>query len=120
MIENRKFKRFGQKLLVRIHSGEALSCGIMSDVSQNGMFIRSEGVFQENTIVSIELVLPDNRVSSLKGRVKRKKKIPGSNWLFGTGIELMEKDSAFRAFLQSISGQAGMEFTPPHLGGGIS
>ena len=120
MIEHRKFKRFGQKLLVRIQSGEALSCGIMSDVSQNGMFIRSEGVFQENTIVSIELVLPDNRVSSLTGRVKRKKRIPGSNWLFGTGIELVEKDNTFRAFLQSISGQAGMDYAPQPPGAGIS
>ena len=119
MIENRKFKRFGQILLVRIHAGESLSCGIMSDVSQNGMFIRSEGVFKENTIVSIELVLPDNRVSSLTGRIKRKKKIPGSNWLFGTGIELMEKDSTFRTFMQSISGQPEVDFTSQPPGAGI-
>lgn len=119
MIENRRFKRFGPKLMVRIHSGDSRSCGILSNVSQNGMFIRSEGVFEENMIVSIELVLPDNRISSLTGRVKRKTKIPGSNWLFGTGIELVEKDNTFRSFLQSISEQAQMHFTSQSPGMGI-
>jgi len=119
MIENRKFRRFGQKLMVRIHSGDSRSCGIMSDVSQNGMFIRSEGVFEENMIVLIELVLPDNRISSLTGRIKRKMRIPGSNWLFGTGIELVEKDKPFRSFLQSMAEQAGMDFTPQSPGLGV-
>ncbi|OGW39584.1 MAG: hypothetical protein A2Y97_11975 [Nitrospirae bacterium RBG_13_39_12] len=102
-MDNRKDKRFGKKLMVRIDSGTSYFSGIMSDVSQNGIFIRSDKDFAKDKVINIELLLPYNTISSLKGKVKRTMKIPGSNWLFGTGIELMEKDKIFHNLIKSIS-----------------
>lgn len=104
-MERRKHKRFFKKLMVMIGSGTLHSSGILSDVSRNGMFIRSDRDFTKDMVIDIELLLPDKKVSSLKGIVKRNTKIPGANWLFGSGIEIIEKDDTFHNFLHTLTSQ---------------
>jgi hypothetical protein len=100
--DKRQSRRFRKRLLVRIGS-ETFSCGgIMSDVSKNGMFIRS-GLLPNDTVLTIALYLPGNRMCSLKGIAKRNVKIADTNWLFGTGIELTEKDALFNTFLKTLT-----------------
>ena len=100
--DSRKDKRFEKKLLVNIDAGTNRFGGITSDISNNGMFIR--GVLLPNDIVlTIELYLPGNKISSLLGIVKRNVKIPEANWLYGTGLELIKKDYRFCNFLKTLT-----------------
>lgn len=101
-MEARKDKRFKKKLLVRIYSGTTHFSGITSDISNNGMFIR--GVLLPNDIVlTIALYLPCKKICSLLGIVKRNVKIPDTNWLFGTGLELIKKDHTFHDLLKTLT-----------------
>jgi hypothetical protein len=101
-MEKRKERRYSKKLKVRISSGNLLRSGIMNDISKNGMFVRSCRDFTKDTVLNIELLLPNNRISFLKGIVTRNIGIPGSNWL-GVGIELTEKDKTFHNFLTTLT-----------------
>lgn len=97
----RKNRRFAKKLLVKIYSENFYCGGITGDISYNGLFVR--GVLLPNEkVLSIDLYLPGEGIASLKGIVKRNAKITEANWLFGTGIELTEKDEAFTRFVQHL------------------
>ncbi|MEW6571004.1 MAG: hypothetical protein AB1390_07500 [Nitrospirota bacterium] len=100
--EKRRTRRFKKRLLARIDSGTFICGGITGDVSNNGIFMRGV-LLPDNVMLTIQLYLLDNKISSLKGVVRRNVKIPGSNWLFGTGIELKEKDYAFQKFLRTLT-----------------
>jgi len=88
---------------VTFSSGGLSFRGIMSNISANGIFIRTNRGFTPDTIVDIEVVMPDNKISLLKGIVKRTTKTTLSSVKNGMGVELMEKDSIFENFVQSIN-----------------
>lgn len=102
-IDNRKDKRYSKKLTVRINSESLRRSGIMRDVSENGMFVMSSRDFSKNMAINIELSLPDNKTSLLKGTITRNMGILGSSWLTGVGIKLTEKDETFHNFLATIA-----------------
>jgi len=95
--------RFTKRLEVTFSSGGLSFRGILSNISANGLFIRTNRGFTPDTIVDIEVVMPDNKISLLKGIVKRTTKTTLSSVKNGMGVELMEKDSIFENFLQSIN-----------------
>jgi hypothetical protein len=78
--------------------------GILSNISANGLFIRTNRGFTPDTIVDIEVVMPDNRISLLRGIVKRTTKTTLSSVKNGMGVELMEQDAIFENFIQSMFG----------------
>jgi hypothetical protein len=102
-MEKRKERRYSKRLKVRISSGKLRRSGIMNDISNNGMFVRSGRDFAKDMVLNIELLLPNNRISFLKGIVTRNTGIPGSNWLMGIGIYLTDKDEIFRNFLTTLT-----------------
>lgn len=83
-------------------SGDLTYRGILSDISSNGIFIRTNRGFTPGTIVSIQLILPNNQLSSLKGIVRRSTKTPLAAQKNGMGIELLEKDETFIDFVASV------------------
>jgi hypothetical protein len=90
----------------------------MSNISANGIFIRTNRGFTPDTIVDIEVVMPDNRISLLKGIVKRTIKTPLSSVNNGMGVELMEKDAIFENFVQYINDETektGQASSPPEF-----
>ena len=101
-IDNRKDKRHSKKLTVKINSESLRRSGIMRDVSENGMFVMSSKDFTKNMAINIELSLPDNKTSLLKGTITRNMGL-GSIWLTGVGIKLTEKDETFHNFLATIA-----------------
>jgi hypothetical protein len=101
-IDNRKYKRHPKKLTVRIDSGSLRRSGIMRDVSENGMFVMSSKDLTKDMVINIELSLPNNKTSLLKGTITRNMVIPGLNWLTGAGIKLTEKDETFHHFLTTL------------------
>lgn len=76
--------------------------GITSDISENGIFIRTRYGFVPGTIIKIEIYLPEDKISKLKGKVKRSIRTPIASLKNGMGIEIIEKDSNYTIFLNSM------------------
>jgi hypothetical protein len=94
--------RFTKRLEVTFSSGGLGYRGIMSNVSANGLFIRTNRGFAPGSIVDIELVMPDNRIALLRGVVKRTIKTPLSSMKNGMGVELLRQDPIFSDFIKNI------------------
>lgn len=94
--------RFTKRLEATFSSGGLSYRGILSNLSQNGLFIRTNRGFAPGSTVDIELVMPDNTLCRIKGVVKRTIKTPMSSMRNGMGIELTEKDAAYLNFVESF------------------
>jgi hypothetical protein len=94
--------RFTKRLEVTFRSGEFNYRGILSNISENGIFIRTNRGLAPGTTLDIELLLPERKVSFLKGIVRRTIKTPFSNMKNGMGVELTDKDSLFMNFVKQI------------------
>jgi len=101
-MDKRKDKRQPLKLHVKLNAGTAVSWGILTDVSENGLFIKSNRDFAADTEINIEIVMQNNSTSLLKGIVKRKIDMPEEHRRYGLGIELIEKDHRFMNLLGSL------------------
>ncbi|MEW6569561.1 MAG: PilZ domain-containing protein [Nitrospirota bacterium] len=101
----RKHQRFTKRLQASFSSGGLSYRGILSNISEKGLFIRTNRGFAPNTIIDIELVMPDNRLSRLKGIVRRTIKTPVSTIKNGMGIELIERDETFMNLVSSFNGE---------------
>lgn len=98
--------RFTKRLEVKFSSGGDTYKGILSNLSHDGLFIRTNRGFASGTTIDIELVLPDGTISFLKGIVRwvEKTHLAIKN---GMGIELIEKDTAFINFIKSFHEKTG-------------
>jgi hypothetical protein len=101
-MDNRKNKRFNKQLYAKLNSRSLISWGILCDVSKNGLFIKSNRDFTVGEVIDIEIFMPDNTTSFLKGIVRRKIELPDTYRKNGFGIELTEKGMSYRNFLQSL------------------
>ena len=70
-MDKRKDTRFFKKLMVKIVSQGKNSWGAVQDISQNGLFIRTNKAFHEGLKIDIELIMPNSDISFLKGIVRR-------------------------------------------------
>jgi len=102
-MEKRNHPRFIKRLETRIDIDHTSICSISSDLSESGLFIRTNRGCNVDTTIDIELSLPGNRVSFLKGIVRRTIRTPIPTMKNGMGIEIIEKDETFRDFIKSIS-----------------
>ena len=109
--------RFTKRLEVTFSSGGLSYRGILSNLSQNGLFIRTNRGFAPGSTVDIQLVMPDNTVCRLRGVVKRTIKTPMSSMKNGMGIELTEKDAAYLNFMESFGQEKELatETAPPEF-----
>jgi Tfp pilus assembly protein PilZ len=105
-VDKRKDERFSTKLYVKLNSGSLTSWGVLSDISQNGLFIKSNRHFSIDALIDIEIFMPDKSISLLRGIVRRITEQPDSNRKFGIGIEIIEKDIIYKHFLKFFDGQA--------------
>ena len=108
-MDKRKEKRLHAKLHVKLSSGTVTSWGILTDVSENGLFIKSNRDFAIDTEIDLEIVMQDNSTSVLKGIVKRKVDLPEEHRKYGLGIELTKKDFRFMDLLVSLSDYAALK-----------
>jgi hypothetical protein len=99
-MDKRKNKRFTTQLHVKLNSGSLIAWGILCDVSENGLFVKCNRDFTMDTAIAIEIFMPDNTNSFLKGIVKRKIDVPESNRKHGLGIELIEKDAPYQQYVK--------------------
>ncbi|MFN3395412.1 MAG: PilZ domain-containing protein [Thermodesulfovibrionales bacterium] len=108
-MRRRQCHRYTKRLETTFSSGHLSFRGISSDLSASGLFIRTQHGFVPNTIVNIEIYLPDNKISRLKGIVRRciKTTMPGVK--NGMGIELIERDTNYLDFVKTIVTEKGEE-----------
>ena len=105
-MDKRRHPRFIKRLTATFFVDHQRSRGISSDLSESGLFIRTTRGLAVNTPVTIELLLPNNRVSFLKGIVRRTVRTPISTIKNGMGIEITEKDATFTDFVKSVIGES--------------
>jgi Tfp pilus assembly protein PilZ len=105
--------RFTKRLEVKFSASGLSFTGISSNLSESGLFIRTNRGFMPGTIIDIELQLPDGKTSFLKGLVKRTIKTPLSSLKNGMGIEFTERDATYINFMRAFTGDSGEEEKPP-------
>ncbi len=99
-MSRRRHKRYTKRIETEFSSGDMLFRGISSDLSEKGLFIRTQHGFVPGTTVNIKLRLPDGATSQLKGVVKRTVKTHLHLVKNGMGIEITESDSAYVRFVR--------------------
>jgi len=104
-MDKRKSERLSMKLHTKLSADSFVSWGLLSDVSENGLFIKSNRDFTIGEAIDIELFMPNNINSLLKGVITRKIELPETHRKYGLGIELVEKDIVYRHFLRSLKWQ---------------
>lgn len=104
-MDKRNDKRFDKQFHVKVKSGSLISWGKISNISEKGLFIRSNRGFMIDSAVDIEILMPDQSTCTLKGIVRRIIEQPESVRKFGIGVELIEKDITYRHLLRSFNAQ---------------
>jgi hypothetical protein len=105
LMDKRKNERHSMKLHTKLWDDSFVSWGLLTDISENGLFIKSNRDFTIGDAIDIEVFMPDNNNALLKGVIKRKIELPGSHRKYGLGIEVIEKDMVYRHLLRSLTGQ---------------
>jgi len=93
-----------KRLELTFMAGNITQRAITSHISEDGLFIRTRYGLIPESILNIELYLPDGRLSKLKGRVKRSIRTPIATMKNGMGVELLEKDANYMNFLRLLNG----------------
>jgi len=101
--------RFTKRLEVTFSSGGLSYKGILSNLSANGLFIRTNRGFAPGTTVDIQLMMPGNNISSLKGIVRRTVKTPLAPVKNGMGVELITRDEAYVTFVTTSLQEQGID-----------
>ena len=101
-MDKRKHKRFTTRLHVKLCSPSTMCWGILCDVSQNGLFIKSNQDLATGEIIDMEIFMPDNTSCLLRGIVRRKAEFPDSYRKHGLGVQLTGKDTAYEHFLRRL------------------
>jgi hypothetical protein len=108
LMDKRKDMRLSMKLYSKLRAESGVSWGLLTDVSENGIFIKSNRDFTMGEAIDIELFMPDNTNALLKGVIRRKIELPDSHRKYGLGIELKEKDMVYRRFLRNLRRKTNM------------
>lgn len=103
MKTDRKFDRFIRRLETEFIAEDKSYRGISSDLSQTGLFIRTNHAFAPGSILDIKIYLPDGAISKMKGKVMRAFKTPIISLKNGMGVVLLEKDSHYINFMKTFS-----------------
>lgn len=98
----RKHKRIIKRLEIEFSSRGSSFRSISSDISRDGLFVRTSRPFAVDTEVEMILHLPDNAVSRLAGRVRWAVKKASASAKGGMGIEITERDRLFDDYLDSL------------------
>jgi Tfp pilus assembly protein PilZ len=113
MERQRKYQRtprYTKRLEATFSSGVLTYRGILSDISDNGLFIRTSRGFTPGTAIDITIIMPDNQTSHLTGIVRRSIKTPLSTTKNGMGVELTQKDAVYINFYKSYREEVHREF----------
>ena len=106
MIEKRKVSRIVKRLEVRFHT-TVENTAITNDLSEKGLFIRTNREIVTGSVLNLTLDLPNSEELFLKGKVIRSvKHVPASvdEEKIGFGIQLLDPSPDYKDYVQTILG----------------
>ena len=101
-MNKRKHQRFTKRLEVRFVADGESFVALTSNLSKEGLFIRTKRGFAPGSLLDIELIMPDGKVSRVKGIVKRTIKVPLSI-KNGMGVSLLDKDETYMRYVELLT-----------------
>jgi hypothetical protein len=104
-LEKRQHKRCTSRCEIEFSMNGYTYRGISSNLSLNGLFIRTRKPFTADTVISLIVYFPNGSTSKLKGITKHAVRNLAHNQINGMGIEIIEKDSNYFDFINSIVSQ---------------
>ncbi len=110
MADDRGQKRFIKRLNTEFSVDRVTRKGISSNLSINGLFIRTNYPYIPDTLLDIVIHFPDGNVSKIKGRVRRSSKtslgrIMGAtvkSLKNGMGIKIVESDANYLHLIRDL------------------
>jgi hypothetical protein len=98
--EKRVIKSLEARVIAKkIDIKEVVMTGLTANMSSKGLFIRSERLFPKDSVLDVELILPDKKIIKVTGVVKRLSHTVKR----GIGFKLLTKDIAYDDFIQQMS-----------------
>lgn len=94
-------ERFTRRLETEFSSGETKHRGISSDLSEKGLFIRTQHGLAPGSILDIVIYLPEKKTARVRGVVRRTIKTQMDVVKNGMGIELIERDINYINFIKT-------------------
>ncbi|HDZ62599.1 MAG TPA: hypothetical protein ENH40_05590 [Nitrospirae bacterium] len=101
-MQKRRSKRVIKRLEVTFNVRGHIYTGITSDISKEGIFIRTQKGLPPGITVEVELYLPSGEMLKMQGVVKRTIKTPYQQIKNGMGIELTDPPQKFTDFANSL------------------
>jgi len=99
--EKRKHPRFMKRLAIKFCVNHKIFMGMSGNLSDYGIFIKTNRFFAIDSPIDIELLLPGKQTAFLKGIIKRTSKADLSSVNNGIGIQIIENDEAFMDFVKT-------------------
>lgn len=104
-MSKRQHERYTKRIETEfIYDGRSFR-GISSDLSENGLFLRTRNAAPAGSEISIKLYLPDGRTAHARGIVRRSVKTRSNVVKDGMGLEITEFDDAYANFLKDVVGK---------------
>ena len=100
-MQKRRSSRITRRLEIKFASNDVSFKGITSNVSKEGLFVRTLKGFPPGTLVKMELHLPSGKHIKRKGVVKRTLKTNFSGVKNGIGIEFIDTSTEYEEFLKA-------------------
>jgi len=96
----RQHKRYKKRIEIEVKAEGQERKMFSSDISESGLFIRTNKGFPPGTALDLKLYLPDESIAYAKGWVKRTVKTQVSAFKNGMGVKLLEADENFKRFFE--------------------
>ena len=100
--EKRKHPRFMKRLAMKFQVNHQIFMGMSGNLSEWGLFIKTNRHFAVGSPIEIELLLPCKQTAFLKGIVKRTSTTNLSPVKNGIGIQIIESNKSFMDFVKTI------------------
>lgn len=111
-------ERFYKRLETEFYFKDRTFRGISSNVSENGIFIRTRNSLTEGSPITAKIYLPNSKTATLKGEVMRYVKTDSTLVKNGMGISLKECDSGYLELIKDVGGELTSCSCKPPLDGG--
>jgi hypothetical protein len=98
-MDRRKDRRYTTQLHVKLNAGSINFWGVLGDVSENGLFIKTTRDIDLDSSIDIVIFMPDNTNSHLTGIVVRKVALTDTHRKYGLGVKLLKQDEKFKKLL---------------------
>ncbi len=101
-MQKRRSPRRIKRLEIKFVSDDVVYRGITSDISHEGIFIRTKKGLPPETIIEMDLFLPTGEVINLRGRVKRTIKTLYTEIKNGMGVELIDVPLKYLEYIKNL------------------